>query len=182
MTDYKDIFAKHGYALFEPESIESAIIDALKERKLRYLYGIPILLESSKVDYDLLLKLSKKAGVLKDLMEILWISSGIIRDKRLAGKLRALAKGLRRTSFNVEEFKRAYDDYRLGKKFEGFQPSLNYQLSFLFAKGQIDVLYKVKTGERLTKTEKEYFSRIIKKKLIAIRELYPLAKEILTKE
>jgi len=181
MPSFKEIFAKHGYELFEPESLEAAIIDSLIEKNLRYLYGIPILLEKSKIDYTLLGKLADKENVRKELKEIFFISSKIIEDKRLGGKLKKLSSPIKKTTLDISEFEKAYSDNRLIKEHEGFASDLNYQLSFIFAKKQITILYKTKTGQRLTKTEKEYFSRVIKKKLIAIRELSSFVKEILVK-
>ena len=182
MPSYKEIFAKYGYALFEPESLEVAIIDALKERNLRYLYGIPIMLEKSSINLDMLVSLAKKDNVLQDLKEIFFITSKIISDRKLASNLKALSKGITKTAFHMDEFRNAYEDYAAAKKYAGFAPAENFQLSFLFAKKQIEILYKIRIGEQLTKTEKEYFSRVIKKKLVAIRELHPLAKEILVRE
>jgi hypothetical protein len=179
MADYKEIFAKNGYSLHETESLEAAIVDALKEHRMRYLYGIPILLENRKIDFAMLLKIAAKEKVLKELKEVLFISSQVVSDRKTAARLRPMAKGIKKTTLDVEEFKKAYEDYMLAKGQVGFSPSLSFHLSFLFAKRQIDILYKLKSGERLTKTEKEYFSRTIKKKLIAIRELSQLAKDIL---
>jgi hypothetical protein len=179
MADYREIFAKYGYSLHETESLEAAIVEALKEHKLRYLYGIPILLESRKVDFALLLKIAAKKKVLKEMKEVLFISSQVVRDRRTAAQLRTMTKGIGNTSLRLEEFRKAYGDYMLTKGHAGFPSSLNFHLSFLFAKRQIDILYKLRSGETLTKTEKEYFSRTIKKKLVAIRELTQLATEIL---
>jgi hypothetical protein len=181
MINYKEVFARHGYSLFEPESIELAIIEAIKEHRLRYLYGIPIILERSEIDLKLLIGLSKKEGVWSELIEMLYISSRIIKDKKKARELKALSKGIKRTRLKIEEFKKTYNDQALIGKHEGFSSAVHYQLSFIFAKRQIQILYNLKRGAKLSKTEKEYFSRVIKKKLLAIREVYPLAKELLVK-
>lgn len=181
MSDYKEIFAKHGYSLFEKESVETAIVDALKEANTRYLYGIPILLENTEINYKILIKLSKKSGVLQKLRNIFFISSKIIRNKRLAKKLASLSK-LKKSKLNSKEFEQAYKDYHLTAVHQGFSPEFNYHLSFLFAKKQIQIIYKVKNREKLSKTEKEYFSRVIKKKLIAIKAVCPLVNEVLVKE
>ena len=179
MPEYKKIFSKHGYSLFEPDSLENAIIEAIEDGKIRYIYGIPILIEGSDVDIELLLRLAKKKKLLKELMEILAISARIIRKKSIASKLEKYCKGIKIRKYNPEEFKMVYEENRLIKEHRGFTSSMNFHLSILFAKKQIEILYKVKKRERLSKTEKEYFSRVIKKKLIAIAEVYPLAKELL---
>ena len=45
---------------------------------------------------------------------------------------------------------------------------LEYSLSQLFTQRQKELVLKKFRGEKLTKTEKEYFSRTIKKKLSAV--------------
>lgn len=46
---------------------------------------------------------------------------------------------------------------------------LNVALSTLFTPRQIEIIKKKHRGEELTKTEKEVYSRSIKKKILAIR-------------
>lgn len=64
-------------------------------------------------------------------------------------------------------------------KKEGF--SLEYALSQLFPPKQKELFLKKIKGEKFTKTEKEYFSRVVKKKTIALsnQELHRLAQKIL---
>ena len=45
-----------------------------------------------------------------------------------------------------------------------------YNLSLFFAPKQRDLLKKKMRGEALTKTEREYFSRVVKKKLLALAD------------
>ncbi|UPT74160.1 MAG: hypothetical protein M0D55_20495 [Elusimicrobiota bacterium] len=45
-----------------------------------------------------------------------------------------------------------------------------YNLSLFFAPKQRDLLKKKLRGEALTKTEREYFSRVVKKKLLALAD------------
>jgi hypothetical protein len=181
MPDFKQIFAKHGYSLFEPESIENAIIDAIKERTVRYLYGIPILLENSNINYYYLAKLAKKQNISDELNELLYIASRIIKNKIKSLELKKIATKPKKITHKLNEFKEAYEKFHETPAPPRFPAELNYHLSFIFARKQIGVLYKIRTGEKLTKTEKEYFSRTIKKRLIAIRELAPFVKEIMPK-
>ncbi|MBU4496199.1 MAG: hypothetical protein ABIN18_06800 [Pseudomonadota bacterium] len=60
---------------------------------------------------------------------------------------------------------------------------LEYALSQIFPKKQRELILKKLRGERMTKTEKEYFSRSVKKKLIALAnsDLHNLAMKILNK-
>jgi hypothetical protein len=180
MADFKKTFADKGYSLFETETIEDAIINAIKNNELRYIYGIPIVIENSDVNYALLIKKAKAGKLLKELFCILNISSKLIKNKKKAEELSILVKGKGAGKlFEKKEFELAYAQSRIGKYTSAFSSVINYQLSFLFATKQIAILAKIKDGERLSKTEKEYYSRVIKKKLIAIKELAPLAASLL---
>ncbi|MDP8258898.1 MAG: hypothetical protein P9L90_05705 [Candidatus Aadella gelida] len=59
--------------------------------------------------------------------------------------------------------------------------SLEYALSQIFFPKQRILFKKKLRGEKMTKTEKEYFSRIVKKKIIALSnsELHDMARKIL---
>ncbi len=59
--------------------------------------------------------------------------------------------------------------------------SLEYALSQIFPPKQKNLFKKKLRGTEMTKTEKEYFSRVIKKKIIALSnsELHDMAKKIL---
>lgn len=58
---------------------------------------------------------------------------------------------------------------------------LEYALSQVFSPKQKDLFLKKLKGEKLTKTEREYFSRIVKKKILALSnpELHHLAQKLL---
>lgn len=58
---------------------------------------------------------------------------------------------------------------------------LDYSLSQVFSAKQKQLVLKKFRGEKLTKTEKEYFSRAVKKKLLALanQELHQLATKLL---
>lgn len=57
---------------------------------------------------------------------------------------------------------------------------LEYALSQVFSPKQKELFFKKLKREKLTKTEKEYFSRVVKKKVLALvnSELHRLAKQI----
>jgi len=59
--------------------------------------------------------------------------------------------------------------------------SLEYALSQLFSPKQKELLFKKLKNEKLTKTENEYFSRVVKKKVLALAntELHSLAQKLL---
>lgn len=58
---------------------------------------------------------------------------------------------------------------------------LEYSLSQVFSPKQKDLFLKKLRGEKLTKTEKEYYSRVVKKKVLALAnlELHRLARTLL---
>lgn len=171
MNDFRKIFAERGYSLFEPESVEHAIINAIKQKELRYLFGIPIVIENSEIDFEELILLSKKEGILQELMDILYITAEVIKDKKKRKAISSIIKNKNITRFfDPNEFKDAYLQYANTKN-AGFESRLHVNLSVLFAPKQINILYKIRSGKRLNKTEKEYYSRTIKKKLMAIHEL-----------
>lgn len=59
--------------------------------------------------------------------------------------------------------------------------SLEYALSQLFSPKQKELLFKKLRREKLTKTENEYFSRVVKKKVLALAnaQLHSLAQRLL---
>jgi hypothetical protein len=59
---------------------------------------------------------------------------------------------------------------------------LQYALSKIFPAGQKNLIMKKLRGEKLTKIEQEYFSRIVKKKIMALAnpELLKLAQKVLS--
>ena len=59
---------------------------------------------------------------------------------------------------------------------------LQYALSKIFPSGQKNLIMKKLRGEKLTKIEKEYFSRVVKKKIIALAnpELHKIAQKLLS--
>lgn len=59
--------------------------------------------------------------------------------------------------------------------------SLEYALSQIFSPKQRDLFKRKVRGQNMTKTEKEYFSRVVKKKIIALSnaELHNMARKIL---
>jgi len=58
---------------------------------------------------------------------------------------------------------------------------LEYSLSQVFSPSQKDIILKKLRREKLTKTEAEYFSRVVKKKLLALAnsELHRLARKLI---
>jgi len=70
-------------------------------------------------------------------------------------------------------------DRRRKDRYEEF--SLEYALSQVFSPKQKDLFKKKLEGEPLTKTEQEYYSRTVKKKVVALAnsELHSLSRKLL---
>ncbi|MBW2709011.1 MAG: hypothetical protein JRD04_06965 [Deltaproteobacteria bacterium] len=85
------------------------------------------------------------------------------------------AKGL----FELYFEQKAEKDRRRKEKFEGL--SLEYALSQVFAPKQKELFKKKLEGLLLTKTEQEYYSRTVKKKVVALAngDLHSLSKKLL---
>ena len=182
MADFKKVFSRYGYSLFESESgeIEDAIIDALKSGEIRYILGIPVLLEKTDIDYERLMEKAKEAGVLDKLLSVFSISARIINDKGKREMLKkTIGKKKIRKKFRKEEFEEVYKQYSESMAVETFPVKIHRYLSVIFTPRQIEILYKIKKREKLTKTEREYYSRVIKKRLTAIKELAGFADDIL---
>jgi len=89
---------------------------------------------------------------------------------------------------SFERLKEVFNNYFSEKEeqYNGLQSRheelyLEYALSQLFSARQKDLVLKKLRSEKLTKTEREYFSRVVKKKLMALAnpELQKAAKKIL---
>ena len=75
--------------------------------------------------------------------------------------------------------KKAEKDRRRKEKYEEY--SLEYALSQVFSPKQKELFNKKLEGFPLTKTEQEYYSRTVKKKVVALAnsELHSLSKKLL---
>ena len=75
--------------------------------------------------------------------------------------------------------KKAGKEKRRKDKHEGF--SLEFALSQVFSPKQKELFKKKLEGDLLTKTEQEYYSRTVKKKVVALAnsELHSLARTVL---
>lgn len=95
---------------------------------------------------------------------------------------------LRNKRFNASRLKETFNNYlehdaekskQLKEKYE--ELSLEYALSQLFSPKQKELFKKKLEGEPLSKTEREYFSRSVKKKVSALAnpELHRLAQKLM---
>jgi len=72
---------------------------------------------------------------------------------------------LKRYASNLKAQKSAKEK-AADRQIKSFQ--LNLHLSTLFSPKQKELVFKKYNGEPLTKTEKEYYSRVVKKKIVAL--------------
>ncbi len=84
-----------------------------------------------------------------------------------------------RGSFELYYERKVERDKRRKDRYEEF--SLEYALSQIFSPKQKELFQKRLDGEPLTKTEQEYYSRTVKKKVVALAnsELHSLARRLL---
>lgn len=117
----------------------------------------------------------------------------VVHKKRVTTYLTNLRKGnnIRLTSNNLSSIRivntfrnyfveRAAEAKKLRDHHE--ELSLEYSLSQIFSPKQKDLFMKKLTGEKMTKTEREYFSRTVKKKVLALSnpELHRQAQKVLS--
>lgn len=91
-------------------------------------------------------------------------------------------------SLNPERLKNIFINYYESEKVKTKEVidrqeelSLEYALSQIFSPKQKNLFRKKLKGEKMTKTDKEYFSRVVKKKVMALsnQELHNMARKIL---
>lgn len=89
---------------------------------------------------------------------------------------------------STEKMRAVFQDYfrKAGPRMENIlsvreEFGLEYSLSQVFSPSQKDIILKKLRREKLTKTEAEYFSRVIKKKLLALAnpDLHRLARRLI---
>ena len=99
------------------------------------------------------------------------------QDLKLTGKQLSLARVVNTFKNYFKHAELDFKDYvRMKDDFE-----LEYSLSQLFSKKQKELFMKKLKGEKMTKTEKEYFSRSVKKKVVALAnsDLHKLATKLI---
>ena len=167
--------------------------------------------ERGLLDYPKVLDSLKDKKAKDDCRSLVLMSLALYRFLGLkfswAGSLKDLLKGPKEFDLFLKKFKQNEDFDLAGKKmspdrlktvfsnyFSGRQGELNnmlnskdemgleYALSQVFSPKQKELFFKKLKGERLTKTENEYYSRTVKKKVLALAnaELHRMAKQLLS--
>lgn len=164
--DISGLLSRHGQRSHSRSNIEKLILvscDLLAEEGLDQPEGIEDTLKTLRVEYGDLLK-----GEVVDLGTNRSVST------------ERLKRALRRYAIDLERHESAHEKDRR-RQLRSFQ--LELHLSTLFPPKQKELILKKLKGDPLSKTEKEYYSRVVKKKLQALanKELRKIALT-LTKE
>ena len=128
-------------------------------------------LERARTTKDVDLRLmDSQGGILERLQEV---------GRQDLGDFMTFEVGPDKVLFELYFEKKAETDKRRQEKHAEF--SLEYALSQVFSPKQKELFGKKLEGLPLTKTEKEYYSRTVKKKVVALAndELHSLAKKLL---
>ncbi len=96
--------------------------------------------------------------------------TGINRELSSARIINTFKNYFRRSELDFEEYINMKDDFEL-----------EYAMSQIFSKKQKELFLKKLRGEKLNKTEREYYSRSIKKKVLALAnsDLHKLAERLI---
>ena len=164
--DIRGLLSRHGQGSHSRSNIEKLILascDLLAEEGLDQPEGIEDILNTLRPKYGDLLK-----GEVVDLGTHRSVSTERLR------------RTLRRYAIDLERHESAREKHRR-RQLRSFQMELH--LSTLFPPKQKELILKKLKGDPLSKTEKEYYSRVVKKKLqgLANKELRKIALT-LTKE
>jgi len=158
--DIRGLLSRHGQRSRSRSNIEKLILascDLLAEEGLDQPEGIEDILKTLRPKYGDLLK-----GEVVDLGTHRSVSTERLR------------RTLRRYAIDLERHESAREKHRR-RQLRSFQMELH--LSTLFPPKQKELILKKLKGDPLSKTEKEYYSRVVKKKLqgLANKELRKIA-------
>ncbi|HUT72431.1 MAG TPA: hypothetical protein VMW89_17310 [Desulfatiglandales bacterium] len=149
--DMRTVLSGHGPRGPKKRRLEKLIlasIDLLNQEGLDKPRGFDVFIESLRLKYG---------DVLAD--------ENLALDKGLSVSTERLRNALRRYAADLEKSESAGEKER-NSQLRSFK--LNLHLSTLFSPKQKELVLKKLSGEPLSKTEQEYYSRIVKKKLEAL--------------
>ena len=164
---------------FSPEQVE----ERLESEEKRKLFRLLVLLSISMfavyhLSFPWLNKL-KKSLPEEDRQRIKTWRNVLVHDQTLPLDVLGCDAGRVKRLFELYFEKRREKDRKRQEKFKEF--SLEYSLSQIFSPKQKELFKKKVAGLPLNKTEQEYFSRAVKKKIVALAnsELHGLARNLL---
>ena len=164
--DIRTLLSRHGTRSQKRPRLEKLILastDLLNQVGLEKPEGVDRVTKTLRLKYGDLLVDEKMA-----------------LGKGLSVSTERLRNALRRYATDLERFESASEKER-ERQLRSFQ--LNFHLSTLFPPKQKELVLKKLNGEPLTKTEQEYYSRIVKKKLevLANSEIRKIASSLTKK-
>jgi hypothetical protein len=151
--DIDDLLSRHGQGSQERIDLEKLVLaslDLLDQEGLDQPDGLDSITDSLRLKYGNLLD--------KETLELDRKRS--VSTERLRNTLRRYATDLDRSESALEREKK--------NQLRTFM--MNLHLSTLFSAKQKDLVLKKLKGEPMSKTEKEYYSRVVKKKLEALAD------------
>jgi len=149
--DIRTLLSRHGIRSQKRPRLEKLILastDLLNQMGLEKPEGVDMVMKALRLKYGDLL-----------------VDENMALGKGLSVSTERLRNTLRRYATDLERFESAREKRR-ERQLRSFQ--LNLHLSTLFPPKQKELVLKKLNGEPLTKTEQEYYSRIVKKKLEAL--------------
>ncbi|MBI4655371.1 MAG: hypothetical protein HY746_01355 [Elusimicrobia bacterium] len=190
-----------GFKLFEtekPEDSNRTLAQVVESRDTRLWEGFPVMLANAArgggFKYEAVKSLLKGRPAKKNFDALIRMALAVY--KALGFEFSGLKNcAVKSPRFNaavagvpIEKMKNVFKDYFHDKEEdlnnmlrvkEGMD--IEYAMSQIFTAKQKEIFFKKLRQEKLTKTEREYFSRVIKKKAQALSnpELHRLAHEVL---
>ncbi len=189
-----------GFSMFDTDKQGEASVllaDVVKSRDMRLWHGFPVMLANANEEHKFVFEKFKgemvKKSDLENAKRLVSLSAEVYDGE---GYKNTWLKGLREfysgaKKNNDLDLDKAGELFKLyflpaARKVNELLPvkndnSLEYSLSELFSPKQKELVLKKFKNEKFTKTEKEYYSRVVKKKLLAVsnQDLYNLARSLL---
>lgn len=160
---------------FDLAQVKALLRSAPDKRVLNYLYKVSLELFDL---YNLELRPAKFGKRADEKIKETLANNRLLRSDRTELDSRRLKKRFLATVVNkaLTERRASEESAKLKEKFRQ-----EYYLSLLFSPRQKELFYKKMHGEKMGKTEREYFSRVVKKKLQALGDpdLHRLAQKVL---
>jgi hypothetical protein len=192
-----------GFPLLEKEEVvdvNATLADVVKSGDLRLWEGFPVMLAHSVrerlFDYEEVAKHLKSPVERKTFAELVGIAKALFESEGydVKGFDKAVANVKKSETFNVGGRKLSFE--RLRNTFLNYTAvdekavsdfvqlkgdfDLAYALLQLLSPKQKDLFFKKLKREKMTKTEREYYSRVVRKKVSALAnpELHRLAQQV----
>jgi len=189
-----------GFSMFDTDKQGEASVllaDVVKSRDMRLWHGFPVMLANANEAHKFVFEKFKRELVknndLDNAKRLVSLSADVYsgegyKNTWLKDLREFYAKAKKNKALDKDKSRELFRLYFLPetKKVNELLPakndnSLEYSLSELFSPKQKELVLKKFKNEKFTKTEKEYYSRVVKKKLLAVanQDLNNLARSLL---